>query len=184
MVAPWKRNAGRSPRPVLRWPSSSIAARLKGASSASTAAGVGLEVFPAEEAVRDRETDRADLWLHLGDVLAARLFVRALLETPFDVALRPSGARLAEHVESDDVPLVDRGLRDRPVLGRCLRELFELLLAVRDVALLLAQDHRERVVHRHVGRADHLVELVLAHLVDEEAERREVGPGGHVLLEG
>ena len=51
------------------------------------------------------------------------------------------------------------------------------------LALALAQDHRERVVHGQVGRADHLVQLVLADLVDEEAERGEVGPGRHVLLE-
>src|SRR5206468_7194178 len=63
IVVPSWRNAGRSPRPAARCPSSSAAARLKGASSVSTVARAGLEVLPAEEAVRDREPDGGDLRL-------------------------------------------------------------------------------------------------------------------------
>src|SRR2546430_14681998 len=64
-----------------------------------------------------------------------------------------------------------------------LHHLLELLLAVSDVALLLAEDRRKNVIGRYKGRADHLVELVLTHLVDQEAECREVAPLGHVHLE-
>src|SRR2546430_9588381 len=41
-----------------------------------------------------------------------------------------------------------------------LHHLLELLLAVSDVALLLAEDRRKNVIGRYKGRADHLVELV------------------------
>src|SRR5207248_2144118 len=48
---------------------------------------------------------------------------------------------------------------------------------------LLAKDRGEDVIGRQEGRPDHLVELVLADLVDEETERGEVAPLGHVHLE-
>src|SRR5439155_109655 len=142
-----------------------------------------LEVFPALELVRDDQTQGLDLRVDFGDVLATGLLVRAPLKAPFDVALGPRGVRLAEHVEPDDVPLVDRGLRLRPALVSGAHELFELLLSVADVSLFLAEDLRQVVLDRLIRRADHLVQLVLADLVDEHPERGEVRPRRHVLLE-
>src|SRR6266850_5020793 len=130
-----------------------------------------LEVLPALQPVRYDEAERGDLGLHLRDVLPARLLVRALLQAPLEIALGARRARLAEHVESDAVPLRDRRLRLGLSIGPAVDELLKLLFAIRDVALLLAQDDRQRVIDRRERRADHLIQLVLPHLVDEEAER-------------
>src|SRR5712691_5417660 len=140
--------AGRPPRPAARCGSSKADARLKGASSVSTGRDAGLQVLPAGEPVRDHQAERRDLRLHLGDVLPAGLLVGAALQAPFEVPLGPRGAGLPEHVEADDVPLVDRALRLRLPVGPTLRELLELLLAVRDMALLLAQDHGQSIIDR------------------------------------
>ncbi len=69
------------------------------------------------------------------------------LQSPLDVPLVARRFRATEHVEADDVPLVDRALRIHSAFGRG-HHLLKLLLAVRDVTLLLAEDRRKYVVGR------------------------------------
>src|SRR3989442_8609132 len=152
-------------------------------SRASLKYGRRLEVLPAQQTIGDDQTERRDLRLHLGDVLAASFLVGAALQAPLEIALGARRSGLAEHVQADAIPLRDRGLRLVFPRGAAIDELLELLLAVCDVALLLAQDDLQGVVDRGERRADHLLELILTDLFVEEAVRGEVGPRRHVLLE-
>src|SRR5438132_11571058 len=94
-----------------------------------------LEVLPALQTIRNEEAERGDLRLHLGDVLAARFLVSAAFQAPFEVALGARRSRLPEHVEPDDEPLIDGGLRLSSSIRARRHQLLELLLAVGDVAL-------------------------------------------------
>src|SRR3989442_9288107 len=90
-----------------------------------------LEVPAPLELVRHDKADGRDLRIHLGDVIRPHLPVRTFLQSPLDVPLVTRRFRATEHVEPDDVPLVDRALRGRSAFG-CLHHLLKLLLAVRD----------------------------------------------------
>jgi hypothetical protein len=90
--------------------------------------------------------------------------------------------RAPEHVEAARIPPVDRRLgRRAALLGP--HHLAELHVAVAHVRLLLLEDTRQRAVQRQIGAAEELLELILAHAIDEEPECRDVGPRRHRLPE-
>src|SRR5689334_1083183 len=104
--------------------------------------------------------DRSDL----GDVVAARLFVHAVLQTPLDVALCSTRPWLAKGVERSGIPAVDRGLGVLVGLG-VPRQLRETGGSVPDVAELLLNDARQHLVEWLVRRADHLFYLEATHAI-------------------
>src|SRR5207253_7005146 len=135
---------------------------------------------PIGRGVRHREAEPFDQRGDLGHILRARGLVRAALEPPVLVAGRAPRVRAPEHVEPARIPAVDRRLGLGPTFLRS-HDVAELHVAIAHVRLLLLQDSRERAVQRQVGAADELFELVLAHAIDEEAERGDVRPRRHGL---
>src|SRR5262245_16185586 len=84
---------------------------------------------------------------HLRDVVAPRLFVRAMLEAPLDEPLSPPRAGLAEGVEPTRIPAVHGHLR--LVLGaRIGSQLGQPRGAVADVTQLLLADLGQHAVER------------------------------------
>src|SRR4051794_28427660 len=98
-----------------------------------------LEVLAARLGVGLLQAHLRDERGHLGDELAALVRVGAPLQAPVDVALAPLRFALAERVERERVPAIQRFLRLHPALRRAA-QLDQLHRAVIDMADLLAQD--------------------------------------------
>src|SRR4030095_12126503 len=136
-----------------------------------------------ERDVAQGEPEPRDQGRHFGHVLDPRGLVRSALEAPVLIASGAPGVGVPEHVEPPRIPPIDRRLRRGPALLGA-DHLTELHVPVAHVRRLLLEDPRQRPVEREIGAADELLELILAHAVDQEAERGDVGPGRHRLSKG
>src|SRR5919198_2058271 len=145
----------------------------------STTSGLS-EILPTLQRVGHLQPHPFDDRVSLGHVLLPGFGVGPLLQPPVHVALGALRLGAAEHVERGDVPEVDRALHPVFLLAALCRHLGRAGRPVVDVPIFLQHDPRgvlEDAREWGVGAADELLELVLAHAVDQEAEDGEVFPG-------
>src|SRR5687768_15270751 len=139
----------RIPRSAARWRETTTPPRNASSSSAiaTRSMGLGSDVLAPLRLVRHREAHLDEYGVDLGDVLRARLGVRAALQAPVPIALCASRTGVAEHVQSSDIPEVDCLLHSLFLRTADRRELGCACRAVVDVTFFLVHDTRRMIDH-------------------------------------